>query len=76
MAEVPSSNLTKYEMLDFARAEFERNRYVHDLGHIRYLISVRRSRHARFTYEAPLMTDQTGKTQLDSMRRYVEQNAM
>ena len=43
-------------MRTFARGEFERNKFVYDLGHIRYLIS-------------------TGKTQFDSMRRYVEQGA-
>lgn len=30
---------TKNEMREFARAEFERNREVSDIGHIRYLIS-------------------------------------
>lgn len=75
VAEVPSSNPTKYEMLDFARAEFERNRYVHDLSHIRYLISV--CRHVTVNDAMSSLTVyQTGKTQLDSMRRYVEQNAM
>lgn len=44
-------------MRTFARGEFERNKFVHDLGHIRYLIS-------------------TGKTQFDSMKRYIEQNAL
>ncbi|TKA70799.1 hypothetical protein B0A55_06908 [Friedmanniomyces simplex] len=53
---VPPSS-TREEMRTFARGEFERNKLVHDLGHIRYLIS-------------------TGKTQFDSMRRYVEQGAM
>lgn len=51
----PSS--TRDEMRTFARGEFERNKFVHDLGHIRYLIS-------------------TGKTQFDSMKRYIEQNAL
>lgn len=51
----PSS--TREEMRTFARGEFERNKFVHDLGHIRYLIS-------------------TGKTQFDSMKRYIEQNAL
>jgi len=54
-AEVPPS-ATREEMRTFARGEFERNKFVYDLGHIRYLIS-------------------TGKTQFDSMRRYVEQGA-
>ncbi|KAL1587457.1 hypothetical protein WHR41_03847 [Cladosporium halotolerans] len=53
---VPPSS-TRTELLDFARAEFERHRHVNDIGHIRYLIS-------------------TGKTQLDSMKRYVEQQGM
>ncbi|KAF2721870.1 hypothetical protein K431DRAFT_284550 [Polychaeton citri CBS 116435] len=48
---------TRDEMREFARVEFERYRNVHDLDHIRYLIS-------------------TGKTQLDSMRRYVEQYSL
>lgn len=30
---------TRVEMRAFAREEFERNRHVEDLGHIRYLIS-------------------------------------
>lgn len=37
--EAPPS--TRQELLDFARAEFEQHRHVNDLGHIRYLISVR-----------------------------------
>ena len=37
-SEIPKSP-TKTEMREFARAEFERNREVHDIGHIRYLIS-------------------------------------
>lgn len=36
--EIPKSP-TKSEMREFARAEFERNREVTDIGHIRYLIS-------------------------------------
>ena len=48
---------TREEMRTFARGEFERNKFVYDLGHIRYLIS-------------------TGKTQFDSMKRYIEQNAL
>ncbi|KAK3674960.1 hypothetical protein LTR78_005304 [Recurvomyces mirabilis] len=48
---------TRSELRTFARGEFERNKFVHDLGHIRYLIS-------------------TGKTQFDSMQRYIEQNAL
>ncbi|KAK1821533.1 hypothetical protein LTR12_004094 [Friedmanniomyces endolithicus] len=55
MQKVPPS-ATREEMRTFARGEFERNKFVYDLGHIRYLIS-------------------TGKTQFDSMRRYVEQGA-
>lgn len=41
-------------MLDFARAEFERNRFVHDLGHIRYLISVSQRRKLDFFARPPL----------------------
>lgn len=37
--EIPASN-TRAEMRKFARDEFERNKDVYDLGHIRYLISV------------------------------------
>jgi len=37
--EIPLGN-TRSEMRGFARDEFERNRDVHDIGHIRYLISV------------------------------------
>lgn len=56
LRKIPPSS-TREEMRTFARAEFERNNNVYDLGHIRYLIS-------------------TGKTQFDSMRRYIEQNAV
>ncbi|KAF2486654.1 hypothetical protein BDY17DRAFT_321430 [Neohortaea acidophila] len=52
---IPPSS-TRQEMREFARTEFERNRHLKDLDHIRYLVA-------------------TGKTQLDSMRRYVEQIA-
>ncbi len=34
-----SSLSTRKEMRDFARREFERNRGVSDLGHVRYLVS-------------------------------------
>ncbi|KXL43408.1 hypothetical protein M433DRAFT_318954 [Acidomyces richmondensis BFW] len=53
---IPPSE-TREEMRTFARGEFERHKYVHDLGHIRYLIS-------------------SGKTQFDTMRRYIEQNIL
>ncbi|KAF1817019.1 hypothetical protein P152DRAFT_6126 [Eremomyces bilateralis CBS 781.70] len=36
--EVPSKS-TRQELREFARGEFERHRYVTDIGHIRYLIS-------------------------------------
>ncbi|GAB1743372.1 hypothetical protein NU219Hw_g9209t1 [Hortaea werneckii] len=51
---IPPSDSTREELRTFARGEFERNKYIHDLGHIRYLIS-------------------TGKTQFDSMKRYIDQ---
>ncbi|KAI6797244.1 hypothetical protein KC361_g4003 [Hortaea werneckii] len=51
---IPPSDSTRQELHTFARGEFERNKYIHDLGHIRYLIS-------------------TGKTQFDSMKRYIDQ---
>ncbi|KAF2235305.1 hypothetical protein EV356DRAFT_500533 [Viridothelium virens] len=35
---VPNSS-TKYELRRYARAEFERNKQVTDIAHIRYLIS-------------------------------------
>ena len=44
----------RVEMKTFARAEFERNKRVDSLTHIRYLIS-------------------TGREQLGSMRRYVDE---
>ncbi|PSK54343.1 hypothetical protein B9Z65_3462 [Elsinoe australis] len=39
---IPASN-TRAEMRKFARDEFERNKDVYDLGHIRYLISTGRT---------------------------------
>ncbi|WPG97246.1 Hypothetical protein R9X50_00001800 [Acrodontium crateriforme] len=54
--QIPPSD-TRVEMRTYARGEFERNKFIHDLGHIRYLIS-------------------TGKTEFDSMKRYLEQNVM
>lgn len=47
---------TRDELHRYARAEFERNRNVTDLTHIRYLIS-------------------TGKTEFDSMKRYIDEQA-
>ena len=41
-------------MREFARAEFERNREVNDIGHIRYLISTGRTQFdgmKRYIYE-------------------------
>ncbi|KAB2579945.1 LYR motif-containing protein 2 [Lasiodiplodia theobromae] len=52
---IPPSS-TRHELHQYARAEFERNRDVTDLAHIRYLIS-------------------TGKTEFDSMKRYIEEQA-
>ncbi|KAF2140914.1 uncharacterized protein K452DRAFT_288319 [Aplosporella prunicola CBS 121167] len=53
---IPPSS-TKSELRKFARDEFERNRHVSDITHIRYLIS-------------------TGKTEFDSMKRYIEEQAL
>ncbi|KAH9843256.1 LYR motif-containing protein 2 [Teratosphaeria destructans] len=36
---VPPTSSTREELRTFARGEFERHKYIHDLGHIRYLIS-------------------------------------
>ncbi|KAH7059014.1 complex 1 protein-domain-containing protein [Macrophomina phaseolina] len=47
---------TRDELRRYARTEFERNRNVTDITHIRYLIS-------------------TGKTEFDSMKRYIEEQA-
>ncbi|KAL3258573.1 hypothetical protein ABHI18_005946 [Aspergillus niger] len=42
VAEIPSSS-TKDELHRYARGEFERNRNITDLQHIRYLISTGKS---------------------------------
>ncbi|KAH8693736.1 hypothetical protein BGW36DRAFT_383601 [Talaromyces proteolyticus] len=52
---IPPSS-TRTEMRDYARAEFDRNKGVEDVAHIRYLLSA-------------------GKTEFDTMRRYIEELA-
>ncbi|KAK2736247.1 hypothetical protein FQN57_000845 [Myotisia sp. PD_48] len=52
-----SNASTKSELRSYARHEFERQRDITDIGHIRYLIS-------------------TGKAEFDTMRRYIDEQAM
>lgn len=63
-------------MRQFARDEFDRNRDVYDIQHIRYLISVRfialLGNHSTWL----LTWDQTGRTQFDGMKRYVYEQAV
>nr|POF15479.1 lyr motif-containing protein 2 [Quercus suber] len=37
--QIPPSSAQRAELRTFARTEFERNRHVEDLAHIRYLVS-------------------------------------
>lgn len=59
-------------MRKFARDEFDRNRDVTDIGHIRYLISVG----VPFQYQSTELTVQTGRTQFDGMKRYIYEQAI
>jgi len=55
-------------MRRFARSEFDQHRSVTDLGHIRYLISVRRPR-TPAACPGPLLTPtQHGKTQFQTIK--------
>jgi len=55
------------DMRAYARAEFERHRHITDLGHIRYLISVRLILHCCLVHSNGISL-QTGKTQFDTMK--------
>jgi len=74
--EIPASN-TRNEMRNFARDEFERNRDVHDVGHIRYLISVSPPVSGCVTtwYQSNNAC-QTGRTQFDGMQRYINEQVL
>ena len=81
-------------MREFARAEFERYRHIHDLVCVRTYETLAVSANGLIeSYQIPHfgkddkvgaclnvlcshLSSQTGKTQLDSMRRYVEQIAV
>ena len=71
-AAVPKSQ-TRTEMRKFARDEFERNKDITDISHIRYLISVSFFLLAR---RRTIDRDgQTGRTQFDGMKRYIDEQA-
>lgn len=72
-AEIPKSSDTREEMRSFARDEFERYKHVHDIVSFGYELP-RRNRVLIFMQSHIRYLTSTGKTQLDSMRRLVEQN--
>ncbi|KAF2134096.1 hypothetical protein P153DRAFT_104626 [Dothidotthia symphoricarpi CBS 119687] len=66
-ANIPDET-TRKDMRQFARSEFEQHRNVTDLGHIRYLISVRSG---SASLPLPLQANtflQYGKTQFQTMK--------